>query len=272
MNLLVPPGGRPDPLYPDSDGQPMAENTLQFEWIVTIKENLELLFLDQPDVFVAGDLLWYAVEGDPTIRLAPDAMVAFGRPKGRRGSYRQWEEGGVAPHVVFEVLSPGNRAGEMRDKRTFYEKYGVEEYYIYDPDEITLEGWLRDGEALKLVPEMDTWVSPRLQVRFVLESDTLRLFRPDGAPFLTFVELDEKRRIAEQRAEEADDRAEKADQRAEKADQRAKKAEQQAEEDRRNAERARQQAEVAERRADEARKQTERLKAQLRALGIDPDA
>lgn len=32
--------------YPESDGQPMADNTLQFQWIVLIKENLETLFQD----------------------------------------------------------------------------------------------------------------------------------------------------------------------------------------------------------------------------------
>ncbi|MGI0493862.1 hypothetical protein ACN4EG_18930 [Alkalinema pantanalense CENA528] len=55
---------RPDIHYPDSDGQPMADNTLQFQWIVTIKENLELLFANDANVFVAGDLLWYPVEGN----------------------------------------------------------------------------------------------------------------------------------------------------------------------------------------------------------------
>lgn len=34
----------PPIIYPESDGQPMAENTKQFRWIVTIKENLEILF------------------------------------------------------------------------------------------------------------------------------------------------------------------------------------------------------------------------------------
>ncbi|NEX15989.1 MAG: hypothetical protein C1943_04960 [Halochromatium sp.] len=29
--------------------------------------------------------------------IAPDLFVVFGRPKGRRGSYRQWEEDGIAP-------------------------------------------------------------------------------------------------------------------------------------------------------------------------------
>ncbi|MFM7579379.1 MAG: Uma2 family endonuclease, partial [Microcystaceae cyanobacterium] len=105
----------PKPLidYPDRDGQAMADNSLQFEWIVVLKENLDLLFSDRPDVFVAGDLLWYPVEGNNKIRRAPDALVVFGRPKGYRGSYKQWAEEGIAPQVVFEVLSPGNRLQEM---------------------------------------------------------------------------------------------------------------------------------------------------------------
>ena len=97
---------RPKPkiVYPDSDGQPMADNTLQFQWIVTLQGGLDAMYRDDPGVFVAGDLLWYPVEGDNTLSAAPDALVAFGRPKGYRGSYKQWEEGGIAPQVVFEVL------------------------------------------------------------------------------------------------------------------------------------------------------------------------
>lgn len=76
--------------YPDSDGQPIADNTLQFGWITTIKGNLDVQYAKAPDVFVAGDLLWYPVEGQPKVRQAPDIFVAFGRPKGYRGSYMQW--------------------------------------------------------------------------------------------------------------------------------------------------------------------------------------
>ena len=54
-------------IYPDSDGQPMADNTQPFRWMVTIKENLERLFRDRPAVFVSGDLLWYPVEGDNSL-------------------------------------------------------------------------------------------------------------------------------------------------------------------------------------------------------------
>ena len=195
--------------YPDSDGEPMAENTLQWEWIVAIKAGLDTVFLDNPDVFVASDLFWYPVEGDNTTRLAPDVMVAFGRPKGRRGSYMQWREEGIAPQVVFEILSPGNRAGELARKLQFYEHFGVEEYYIYNPDENTLEGWLRDGEALRRIPEMNGWVSPRLGVRFELTADHLHLFDPDGQPFLSYMEGIQERKAMARRNEELSQKTER---------------------------------------------------------------
>lgn len=46
----------PDNPYPESDGLPMAENTEQYDWLVKIKENLEILFANRNDVFIAGDL------------------------------------------------------------------------------------------------------------------------------------------------------------------------------------------------------------------------
>lgn len=36
--------------YPDCDGMPMADNTLQWEWIATIKGNLDLLFANDSRV------------------------------------------------------------------------------------------------------------------------------------------------------------------------------------------------------------------------------
>lgn len=198
-------------VYPNSDGQPMADNTKQFRWIVTIKENLELLFAEDPDVFVAGDLLWYPVEGDNTIRQAPDVLVVFGRPKGDRGSYRQWEEENSPPRVVFEILSPGNRPSEMMRKFKFYERYGVQEYYVYDPDDIELTGWQRRDDKLVTVDDMDGWTSPHLGIRFVMGDTELEIYRPDGRKFLTMVELEQRAKHAEDRAREAEDRAREAE-------------------------------------------------------------
>ncbi len=216
MSSLASRPDRSRVVYPDSDGQPMAENTLQFQWIVTIEGGLDHLFHDRPDVFVAGDLLWYPVEGHPEIRQAPDAMVVFGRPKGYRGSYMQWVENNVSPQVVFEVLSPGNRAGEMERKRQFYERYGVAEYYIYDPDNPDLTGWRRVGATLEEVPEMNGWVSPLLGIRFDLSDDELQIFRPDGSRFATYLELAEQRDHAHQLADRERQAREAAEQKAER--------------------------------------------------------
>ena len=84
-------------IYPDDNGESMSDNTEQFRLIVWIKENSELLFANDPKVFVAGDLLWYPVEGNNKLCQAPDVMVVFGRPKGYRGSYQQWNEDNIGP-------------------------------------------------------------------------------------------------------------------------------------------------------------------------------
>jgi len=184
-------------IYPESDGQPMADNTKQFDWIVLIKCGLEALFKDRADVFVAGDLLWYPVEGQNTIRRAPDAMVAFGRPKGPRGSYLQWLEDNLAPQVVFEVLSPGNTKREMAEKLIWYQRYGVEEYYVYDPDKGELQGWLRQRGQLQVISSMRGWVSPRLGIRFDLVGLDLALYAPDGQLFESYTEIKVRADVAE---------------------------------------------------------------------------
>ena len=200
-----------DIIYPESDGQPMADNTKQFELIVLIKKNLDLLFANDPNVFVAGDLLWYAIKGNNVTRKAPDVMVVFGRPKGDRGSYLQWKEDNIPPQVVFEILSPSNSAKEMISKYKFYERYGVEEYYLYDPDKSELTGWLRSGDELAEIEQMVGWVSPRLGIRFELSDGELEIYRPDGHRFLTYEQQAEAREQEQQRTQQAQARAEQAE-------------------------------------------------------------
>ncbi|MBH8574332.1 Uma2 family endonuclease [Nostocaceae cyanobacterium CENA369] len=203
---------QPEVIYPDSDGQPVANNTIQFRWLVEIQQNLDWLFADDPNVFVAGDLFWYPVEGRNTIVNAPDVLVVFGRPKGDRLSYLQWKEGGIPPQVVFEIISPSNTQNEMDKKLLFYDRYGVEEYYIYDPAKNSLRGWIRGEDGLDVIPQMTDWVSPRLTIRFVLDEDTLQLFRPDGERFVSYNEISQRFEQERQRAEQERQRAEQAEQ------------------------------------------------------------
>ena len=200
-----------DIIYPESDGQPIADNTKQFNWIVAIKLGLELLFTNDSNIFVAGNLLWYPVEGDNKTRCAPDVMVVFGRPKGDRGSYLQWREDNIPPQVVFEILSPGNTVKEMIEKYKFYQRYGVEEYYLYNPDGGELTGWLRSGNELEAIEEMMSWISPRLGIRFELSEGELVIYRPDGERFATYVELAQRLEQERQEKEQERQRAEQAE-------------------------------------------------------------
>ena len=198
-------------VYPESDGKPMADNTKQYLWIVLIKEGLERLFQDNPNVFIAADLLWYPVEGNNRIVVAPDVLVVFGRPKGHRGSYQQGQEGGIAPHVVFEVRSPNNTQTDMDEKLVFYDRHAVEEYYLYDPDRNDLSGWLRSSDRLDVISPLDGWVSPKLGIRFDLSGTELRIYRPDGERFSTYVEVAQRLEQERQRAEQERQRAEQAE-------------------------------------------------------------
>ena len=57
ITALPPPPPTAPIFYPDSDGKPMAENTEQFRWISTLKGGFDFMYVDESDVFVAGDLL-----------------------------------------------------------------------------------------------------------------------------------------------------------------------------------------------------------------------
>jgi Uma2 family endonuclease len=222
---------KPKPIhYPQTDGLPMAENTVQYHWLTLIKDNLEVLFRDRDDVFVAGDLFWYPVEGQPKVVLAPDVLVALGRPKDDRPSYLQWEEGNMPPQVVIEVQSPGNRWTEWLRKFKFYERYGVEEYYLFDPD--SLAAYLRQGgELVEQAFATSFWQSPLLGITFDFGADgDMNILFPDGTPFLTAVQRAEA--LVKERKEKEEERKAKEEALAnEQRERRAKEEEQRAKEE-----------------------------------------
>lgn len=235
--------------YPDTDGQPMANSTEQFDWILMIEQNLAWMYAKNPQVFVIGDLFWYPVEGKPKIVTAPDVMVVFGRPPGKRSSYRQWEEENIPPQVVFEILSPSNTKEEMDKKLLFFDRYGVEEYYIYDPHNNTMQGWLREESGLEPIAELDNWVSPRLEIRFDLSGEELIIYRANGSRFFNYLEISQMLEEERQRAEIASQRAELESQRAELESQRAELESQRAELESQKALAAQQRAELEQERS-----------------------
>jgi hypothetical protein len=184
----------------------MADNDEQFRWIVTLHANLSRLFADNPTVQVSADNLIYPVKNKPKISRAPDVYVAFGVPKEDRACFLVWEEG-VFPQVVFEIRSPSNRAFGMAQKLAFYEQYGAEEYYDFDPKKNRLRVYLRRGDKFEEVEVTAEFVSPRLGIRFDLAGRGMAVYHPDGSRFLTPEESDRARKRADRARKRAERQA-----------------------------------------------------------------
>ena len=197
-----------DPLYPSSDGQPMAENTWQFEVMVDSALALRSRYRRNPDVFVGGDLLMYYEKGDPTRRVASDVFVIFGVPDHHRMSYRLWEEG-KAPDFALEVASESTWREDVGRKRDLYAKLGVGEYWLFDPQgefhDPPLQGLiLRNGLYGELPARMENGVrvlrSRVLGLDLRAEGSALRFRDPvTGEDLRTF----EEETAARQRAQAA---------------------------------------------------------------------
>ncbi|MFN0127675.1 MAG: Uma2 family endonuclease [Verrucomicrobiales bacterium] len=221
-------------IYPIDNGEPLSNDTEHLKWITFVKNGLEDWYGDRADVFVAADLLWYPVEGRPDISKAPDVMVVLDHRAGERLSYKQWEENGRPPNVVFEFISKSNSADEMIDKLEFYSEMGCDEFFIYDYRRGSFHAFRRNGCPSLVQKPADpdgTWLSRSLGMTFGLDAHgRLWVRRPDGKLMESQREL------------------------ARRADAEARRAEAEA------------------RRADEEAERADRLAAKLRALGVDPES
>lgn len=258
-----------DQEYPSSDGEPLAENTEQYKWIVRFAENLDYL---RTDDFVGADNFWYPRKGHPEIRVAPDAYVAFGRPKGPRRSYKQWEEDNVIPAVVVEVWCPKNSLAHQRGKLAWYDRYGVQEFWTWDPDRKRLVVFERGASgSLELVVTREGWTSPLTGVWMREQGGKLTVIGPDGFVFRSGDELRvllEERTVAE-RAARSGAEAARAEAASAKREMRVAKA--QTEAAKAQTEAAKAQTEAAKAQVAVANERAERLAAKLRELGIEPE-
>ena len=146
-----------DPLYPSSDGLPLAENDWQLEAILDALATLKIRYRDRSDIYVSGDLLIYYEEGNPRRSVAPDVFVVFGAANHKRNVYKLWEEP-KAPDFVLEVASKNTWREDLGRKRALYAELGVREYWLFDPkDEYfdpPLQGLLLREGAYRVLPAL----------------------------------------------------------------------------------------------------------------------
>ena len=80
----------------------------------------------------------------------PDIVVILNSNKGilnRKGYFH-----GV-PDLLVEILSPGNRDYDLIKKKELYQKFGVSEYWIIDPDTKLAMGFELNYKTYQLISE-----------------------------------------------------------------------------------------------------------------------
>ena len=120
-------------VYPDSDGQPMAESDPARDYLIYAVEALNIYFQNQEDIYVSGNLFVYYRQGVPSAVVAPDVFVVFGVPKRKRMSYKVWQENDRVPSFVLEIPSLTTQENDEKEKPRKYGEIGVQEYFQYDP-------------------------------------------------------------------------------------------------------------------------------------------
>jgi len=183
-------------VYPESDGEPMAETEFHLDETIYLIEALREWFRATPDAYVCGDMFLYFKQGDPRSVVSPDVFLVKGVSKRKRRVYKFWEEGGRGPCLVVEVTSDSTRDEDLVRKKSLYERLGVEEYVLYDPLgdylEPRIQGFrLAGGRYKPISPETDgSLISRTAGVTFRMEGSQIRLVETaSGRPFLRYEEL-----------------------------------------------------------------------------------
>jgi Uma2 family endonuclease len=196
--------------YPERDGKPMAETDVHIDVLIYLREALRDYFRNEPQMYVAGNMLFYYEEGNPAACVAPDVFVVQGVAKGERRTYKLWEEG-QPPSVIFEITSRGSRLEDLGTKRALYAMLGVQEYFLYDPLgeylRPPLQGYrLQQSEYERMLPgDQGQLVSQTLSLELRLQDGQLLVVNPaTGERLLTPAEAHAARRTeAEARLVEA---------------------------------------------------------------------
>jgi len=197
-------------IYPESDGEPMAETDIHRDLMLDIIEMLKNHFRTSPDVYVSGNLLLYYEKGNPKKSVAPDVFVVLGIEKKRRRTYLLWEEE-KGPDFVLELVSRNTYQKDLREKKDLYSSVlKVKEYYLYDPDgqylHPSLHGYrLTNGVYLPIQSVGDRIPSDVLGLELGEKDMELSLYNPQAKRWLLKPAEEAEARIqAELRAQQAE--------------------------------------------------------------------
>lgn len=114
----------------------MISARLEFALMDFVKEHTSGIVLNAPiDVYFSPTETY-----QPDIIFISQDRMSIIEPKRING----------APDLIIEILSPATAYYDLRHKFRVYERYGVKEYWIVDPEESSIEVFVREGEKFSL--------------------------------------------------------------------------------------------------------------------------
>jgi len=210
---------------PSSDGEPMDS-----EWHRYAMNLLIDLVFDHfagQEFFAGGDMFLYFSPDQLKSKdfRGPDFFFVRGRPSpSLRKYWAIWEEEGRYPNVIIELTSPTT---ERIDRTTKYDIYGrvfrTPEYFIYDPDDETLDGFRLDAagnyqpisadeQGRMWSEQLGLWLGIWHGAHANRRATWLRFFTAEGAMIPTAAErADAERQRADAERQRADAERQRAD-------------------------------------------------------------
>ena len=199
-------GAAPPLVYPESDGEPMAETPRHQQVMIDCMDILRNHFHGTPDVYIGGNMLLYYEAEDPRKSISPDVFMVRGLSKKDLRTYKTWEQPPTLDFVL-EVASPSTFERDFTVKKELYaEILRVKEYYIYDPYheiEPSFIGFrLVGGDYQEITFVNERLPSETLGLELGERDGVLRLYNPATDQWLsTSQERAEEEALARQAAE-----------------------------------------------------------------------
>lgn len=190
-----------------SDGEPM-ETPWHRDNMHLLLDSIHTRWADREDFYAGGNMFIYFGNRPVFNRdfRGPDFFVVAHHVERRkpRRSWVAWREWSRLPDLIVELASPSTADIDRTIKKELYAtRFRTREYFLYDPDSDTLEGWrlpghMRGYEAISpdefgrlrsdvLGCSLGTWDGEYAETT----ARWLRMFEADGRLAATHLEMDD---------------------------------------------------------------------------------
>ncbi len=177
-DVIVPSGE----FYSD---EPPLETDLHLRQIILLLQCLDWQWQDRNDFYAAGNLTIYYSERRRKSEdfRGPDFFVVLGTERKPRRSWVVWQEDGLYPNIIIELLSSSTAAVDRGLKKQIYQDtFRTPEYFWFDPESLEFAGFcLLNGTYQPIETNDRGWMwSQQLELYLGIHEQKLRFFTAVG--------------------------------------------------------------------------------------------